>query len=68
MIINFPKKIFFLSDDTECEFIEEIIDKKVKERYASFVFTKANNILNSKVSLGLIQLNKLLKNKSIEIL
>lgn len=68
MIETFPKKIFFLSDDTECELIEEIIDKKIKDRYASFVFTKGYYLLNSKVSLGLIQLDKLLKNKRIEIL
>lgn len=66
-MITFPNKIHFLSDNSECEFVNEIVDKNLKERTANFEYTKGYYFLNSKVSLGLIQIEKLIKNNLIEV-
>lgn len=60
---NFPKHIFFVSDDTEAEFVNEIVgaDKKVKERIANYVYTKSITNLGKPMSLFLSQIDNLHK-------
>lgn len=64
---NFPKHITFLSDSTEVEFIQEIKDKKLKERLAEYKFTKAVVLKGKSVTLGLSQIEKLKSDNSIKI-
>ena len=56
---NFPHHITFLSDDTELEFVKEVIDKKLKERMAEYIFTKATTINGKTITLALAQIEKL---------
>ena len=62
---HFPNKISFLSDDTVVELVDEVIDKKQKERTANYVFTKANTNLGKQLSLQLSQIERLEKEKLI---
>lgn len=67
MTDNFPKTINFISDDTECEFVEEIINKKLKDRFSTFKYTKANFFLNREVVLSFAQINKLIGDRLVEV-
>lgn len=64
---RFPIKIMFISDETEAEFVNEIVGAKVKERIANYVFTKASTIKGVTVSLFLSQLQRLHQDKMIII-
>lgn len=58
---DFPKKLFFVSDDCEAEFVNEITGAKVKERIAHYVYTKSITNLHKPFSLFLSQIDNLLK-------
>ena len=61
---NFPRKVIFLSDDTEAELIHEIL--KLKERTATYRYIKAEINLGKEFTLLLSQIEKLLKDKLIK--
>lgn len=60
---TFPKHIYFVSDENEAEFVNEIVgaDKKVKERCANYVYTKSITNLDMVFSMFLSQIDNLLK-------
>lgn len=60
---DFPKHIVFLSDESECEFVNEITDKKIKERIANYVFTKSHSNLGKEFPIWLAQIEKLYESK-----
>jgi len=62
---DFPKQVTFLSDDSEIQFVEEITDKKLKERIATYVFTKSHSNLNKEFPMFLAQLERLEQSKLI---
>jgi len=66
-LTSFPHKIKFLSDSTEIEFVKEIKDAKVKERIANYIFTKGEVNEGKLLSLFLVQIEKLLQDKLIEV-
>jgi len=61
---NFPRKIKFISDETEAELVAEIIDKKMKERAATYVYVVANVNLGKEFPLSLNQIINL-KNSNL---
>ncbi len=64
---NFPNQISFLSDDTVAKLVAEIIDKKAKERTATYVYIVAKVNLGKEFPLSLEQIKRLYDSKSIEI-
>jgi len=64
---DFPAWILFKSDESECEFVEEITDKKLKDRIANYKFTKSNNNLNKVFPLGIKQISNLFDADLIKI-
>lgn len=64
---NFPNYIKFLSDDTEVELVREIINPKMKERAAVYVFTKAGVNEGKEFAMYLAQIEKLLSENLIEV-
>jgi len=62
---NFPKQVTFLSDDSEIKFVEEITNPKIKERIATYVFTKSHSNLGKEFPMFLAQLEKLEQSKLI---
>lgn len=60
---DFPRHLFFVSDDTEAEFVNEIVgaDKKVKERIANYRYTKARVNNHQIFSMFLSQIDNLHK-------
>ena len=65
---TFPKHIYFVSDDTEAEFVNEIVgaDKKVKERIANYQYTKARVNNHQIFSMFLSQIDNLHKSGLIK--
>lgn len=61
---NFPNQISFLSDDTVAKLVAEIIDKKAKERTATYVYTVAKVNLGKEFPLSLNQILSL-KNSNL---
>jgi len=55
---DFPKKIKFLSDETELEFVEKCFfeKKKSNDKLAKYIYTKAQVQLGKEVILNLEQL------------
>lgn len=62
---EFPKTIQFISDDTEAEFVSEILNSKLKERVANYKYTKAKANNGLTFSMFLSQINGLYKDKLI---
>ena len=58
---DFPKKIKFLSDDTELEFVENCFfeKKKSSDKLARYVYTKARVMLGEEVVLNIEQIKYL---------
>lgn len=70
LLTIFPKSISFLSDHTTVELVEEIKNKNLKERMGEYRYTVVNplgHLKNSSVSLGLVQIQRLLDAKLITI-
>jgi hypothetical protein len=55
---DFPKKIKFLSDDTELEFVEKCFfeKKKSNDKLAKYIYTKAEVHIGKEVVFNLEQL------------
>ena len=67
-IIVFPKKINFISDDTEVELIENITTKKgVTEKYAKYIYTMAKVFKGNEIILSLTQIQDLYSSGMIKI-
>lgn len=62
---KFPQKLFFLSDDTEAEFVNEIVGAKIKERMANYKYTKARVNKGMVFTMFLSQISNLLNDKLI---
>jgi hypothetical protein len=64
-MINFPKHIYFVSDENEAEFVNEIVGSKLKERIANYKYIKA--MVNDQMvfSLFLSQIAKLQQEKLV---
>lgn len=58
---KFPKHIYFVSDETEAEFVNEITGSKLKERIANYQYTKARVNNHQVFSLFLSQIDNLNK-------
>ena len=64
---EFPSWILFKSVSSEVEFVEEITDKKLKDRIANYKFIVSNNNLGKIFPLGIKQLENLYSADLIKI-
>lgn len=70
MITELPKKIRFLSDGNEAEFVEICFfeKKKTTEKIGKYIYTKSVTKKGMEVTLSLEQINKILDDKLLKIL
>ena len=63
---TFPKHIYFVSDENEAEFVNEIVGAKVKEKIANYQYTKARVNNHQIFSMFLSQIDNLHKSGLIK--